>query len=648
MTLIFRIAKVAIGCTPVIGALMDQATAEPPPARPNILWITCEDISPYLGSYGDPHAHTPHLDRLASEGVRYTRAFANAPVCGVARSALLTGVNSASIGTHHMRSRMHLPRNIPAMPKLLRRHGYHTTNNAKKDYNSNYETDGTIWNQSSRQAHWRQRPAGNPFFAVFNIDITHESKLAPEHINQLVANGRLKREPRIPNGNIQLPPFHPDLPEIRNDWARLHDLISLMDQRVGTILKQLEDDDLHEDTIVFFFSDHGGMLAGTKRFIHASGSHVPLIVRVPEKWKHFAPGSPGSTHDGLVTFTDLPITILALAGISPPPAMDGRILFGPGSRDAPPSVLITRDRMGERPDFSRAVTDGRYYLTRHFMPHRPNGRCTRYGHTVQQNWNAWENHFEAGRCDPVQARFYQPKNTIELHDLENDPWQIRNLADDPDGRAALGRLSGELDRWMLAIRDTGPIPEAMFHQLAGPGTSHETLRHYAQCGQSYPLERILAIARSSPSAPSADITGWLADPHPVVRHWGAYAAFLSEPPDSAHHDALMEMAANDPMAANRIAAATALAAHGQTAAAAAAFAALMREIASPGDGYVLLYAINALQVAGLDARLTRNDWLAMRDANHQPQPGHDPSGFQYAARIINDALDLWPDRRAVR
>jgi arylsulfatase A-like enzyme len=626
---------------------MARANDPEPPARPNILWITCEDISPFLGCYGDPHARTPHLDRLAGQGVRFTRAFANAPVCGVARSALLTGVNSAAIGTHHMRSRMNLPPDIPATPKLLQNAGYHTTNNAKKDYNSNFETDNSLWNNSSRQAHWRQRPDATPFFAVFNIEITHESRLDPEHIARLVANGSLKPAPRTDANAISLPPFHPDLPAIRNDWARLHDLISLMDGRVGEILSQLEADGLADDTIVFFFSDHGGMLAGTKRFIHASGSHVPLIIRVPEKWRHLAPGDPGSANDGLVTFTDLPKTVLALAGISPLDVMDGRILFGPGSTPPPQTVHITRDRMSERPDFSRAVTDGRHYLTRHFMPHRPNGRCTRYGPSVQENWRAWENHFEAGLCNPAQSVFYQPKGAIELHDLASDPWQIDNLAADNAARATLERLSADLHRWMLAIRDTGPIPEAMFHQLAGPGTPHETLRHYAQCRQSYPLETILAVASAAPNSSHADITNWLANHHPVVRHWGAYAAFLSDPPHAGHHDALMEMAASDPMAANRIAAATALAAHGQ-AAADAAFAALMNEIAAPGDGYVFLYAINALQVAGLDARLTRADWQAMRDANHQPKPGHDPYGFQYAGRIISDALDLWPKRRAVR
>jgi arylsulfatase A-like enzyme len=190
--------------------------------RPNILWITCEDISPYLGSYGCTEAHTPNLDKLAENGIRFTRAYANAPVCGVARSTLLTGMYASTTGTHQMRSRPQLPASIPAYPKFLRESGYYCTNNVKTDYNSSFEAiKATLWDETSGQAHWKNRKPGQPFFAVFNFTTTHESQLAAERIRQYVNRKQIPAKPRIDPKDIKLPPYHPDLPEIREDWARL-------------------------------------------------------------------------------------------------------------------------------------------------------------------------------------------------------------------------------------------------------------------------------------------------------------------------------------------------------------------------------------------------------------------------------------------
>ena len=638
---------------PLLAVLLASAAtplrAAAPDPRPNILWITCEDISPLLGCYGETHAQTPNLDRLAASGIRFTQAYANAPVCAVARATLLTGIDSATLGTHHMRCRTTLPSSIPATPKLLRQAGYHTTNNAKKDYNSPFESDPSLWNESSRRAHWRQAPAGKPFFAVFNLDTTHESKLDPQHIAQLAKQGEIPPQPRLNPASLPLPPFHPDLPAIRTDWARFHDLITRMDRQAGQILSQLAHDGLAENTIVFFFSDHGGMLAGTKRFIHASGTRVPLLIHLPKRWQHLSPLPPGSVDDSLVSFADLPATVLALAGIERPAAMQGRVLLGPHAGPARKTVHFTRDRMTERPDFSRAISDGRHHLSRHFMPHRPPGRCTRYGPTVQQNWRAWENHFDQGRCDPLQSAFYQPKPPLELHDLSSDPWQVRNLADDPALAATREKLSAALDRHMLEIRDLGLIPEAMFHQLAGPGLPHATLHDYGREDASYPLARILAAAKaaSTRQAQAADLAAWLADPHPILRHWAAYALFLAPEQLATHQETLSRMATQDPMAANRIAAATALAAAGGTAAD-LAYESLLREAAAPGDGYVLLYSLNALQITGLDARLQRSHWQAFRQTANQPKPATDPTGYDITKRLIEDALTLFPQRRIVR
>ncbi|MFW5774629.1 MAG: sulfatase-like hydrolase/transferase, partial [Tangfeifania sp.] len=197
--------------------------------RPNILWITCEDISPYLGSYGCKEAHTPNLDRLAENGIRYTHMYANAPVCAVARSTILSGMYASTLGTHQMRTRTQLPETIPVYSKILREAGYYCTNNVKKDYNSNLENDNTIWDESSNKAHYRNRKPGQPFFAVFNNTVTHESQLSENRIQHYIENKQIPEKPRVNPADIELPPYHPDLPEIRQDWARLHDLITLMD-----------------------------------------------------------------------------------------------------------------------------------------------------------------------------------------------------------------------------------------------------------------------------------------------------------------------------------------------------------------------------------------------------------------------------------
>lgn len=613
--------------------------------RPNILWLVCEDISPYLGSYGCEQAHTPNLDRLSAEGVRFTKAYANAPVCGVARVTLLTGMHAPSIGCHHMRSLQALPADIPAYPKHLMHSGYYTTNNGKTDYNSSYEPiRNTLWDENSNQAHWRNRPPGKPFFAVFNINTTHESKLDPQRIRQLVSRGAIPEQPRIEPADITLPPYHPDLVEIRTDWARLHDLITRMDQQVGERLRELEEAGEAENTIVFFYSDHGGMISRSKRYIYNVGTQVPFIARFPEKWRHLAPAGPGETYDSLVSFVDFPKTVLSLCGVEVPTIMQGRVFLGENPEPAPRAVHFYRDRMSERPDFSRAVTDGRFYFIRHFMPHRPLGRDTRYGNRVQANWQAWEDHFDQGKCDPIQSQFYQSKQVIELFDTANDPWHVHNLAQDPRHHAQVERLARQLDAWMIKTRDTGLIPEHMVGELVGPGQVHQTLYSYAQ-SEDYPVAELLKIAKhaahGAPSATSRHLE-ILAHPHPVARYHGAYALFLARDSHADIQNALREMSTSDPISANRIIAAQALGLCGDPD---TAYQVLRTEIAASRDGYVLLYALNALQYAHLDDRLTLDDWKLFKTMKLPQRNDH--FGAAMAQRIISDAIEIFPEKLIV-
>ena len=614
--------------------------------RPNILWITCEDISPYLGSYGCPEAYTPNLDKMATEGIRYTQAYANAPVCAVARSALLTGMHSATLGTHGMRCRTQLPDSIPAYPKIFREAGYYCTNNQKTDYNSSFEGDASLWDESSGQAHWRNRDEDQPFFAVFNIVVTHESQLSQNRIDHYLANEDIPETPRIDPQDIELPPYHPDLPEIRQDWARLHDLITHMDEIVGLRLAELEEAGLDDDTIVFFYSDHGGMLSRSKRYIYNVGHQVPLIVRFPDKWKHLAGAEPGSISDRMVDFVDLPKTTLSLAGMAVPEQMQGHIFLGPDSEPAPSNVYLYRDRMAERPDLCRSTTDGRWYYIRNFMPHRPNGRDSRYGHTVQANWGAWEAHYEAGKCDPIQSQFFEPKPVVQFFDTENDPWHVKNLAAAPEHQERIQAMAAKLDQWMLENRDIGLIPEPLFYDLVGPDKPYKTLYEFGQ-SDNYPIEQALEAAKAASWGDPELIDDYLAhmeDASPIIRYWGAYGLFVLRSDAEQVQQALREMAINDPMGGNRVMAAQALGHCGDPD---TAFSAIHQEADETELGYVFYQAINAFQYSHTDDRLTREDWQRFKDKTANTGGREDSFGYQYALRIIDDALALWPERRTV-
>ena len=611
---------------------------------PNILWITCEDISPYLGCYGFEQAQTPNLDRLAEKGIRYTHTYANAPVCAVARSTILSGMYASTIGTHQMRSRIQLPESIPAYPKILREAGYYCTNNSKKDYNSNFETDSMLWDESSTKAHYRNRTPGQPFFAIFNNTVTHESQLNNDRIKYYVETKQIPVKPRVNPADIILPPYHPDLPEIREDWARLHDLITLMDSMSGNLLKELENEGLAENTIVFFYSDHGGMLSRAKRYIYNVGTQVPMIVYLPKKWQHLSKIKPGSTDDNMTSFVDLAKTVLSLTGCEIPKQMQGRIFLGTETEKAPEYVHFYRDRMSEHYDFSRAVTDGRYYFIRNFMPHRPLGRDTRYGYQVQANWRAWENYYEKGLCNEIQSQFYQPKQPVELFDTEEDPWHVTGISSLLENQQKIKILSQELDRWMIETRDIGLIPEPMFHDLAGESLKHKTLYEFAQSAD-YPVERILEVAKISSSGEKDKIEAYLefmGDDNPIIRFWGGYALFLNSSAKLAVQDALKNMIKNDGFAANRIMAAQAFGVCGNPD---IAFKSIMKEASETKQSYVLLFALNAFQYSKTDNQLTLDDWNRFKTQKFMENDAVARLG--YPNRIIDDAINLWPERRKV-
>lgn len=544
--------------------------------RPNILWITSEDNSPYLGCYGDPQALTPNLDRLAAEGVRYRHAFANAPVCSTARTTLITGMYACSLGAQHHRSQVTIPESFGLYPAYLRQAGYYCTNNSKTDYN--VANAGKPWDESSPRAHYRNREPGQAFFAIFNSTTTHESQVAPKA-------GKVQF--RIPPDQIVLPPYHPDTPEIRRDWANYYDQVQQLDDQVGALLTELQQLGLADDTIVFYYSDHGGALPRGKRNLHDSGTRVPLIIRFPTKWAHLAPAQPGQWVEQPVSFVDFPATVFSLAGVPIPSHFEGRAFAGPQQAAPRDHVFLFRGRMDERYDTVRAVRSTRFRYVRNYSPHRPWGQHYSYPFQVLPSMRSWFAAFEAGRCNDVQARYWQAKPPEELYEIATDPYEIRNLVDDPQYAAVLAELRATLRADMLAIRDTGFIPEAMYRRLAGDRTIYE----YAQSDQ-YPIARVVDLADKASSGDAqhlVEFTAALKDPHPVVRYWGAMGCLLLKD-QAAPARAALRTALQDDWADVRVAAAEAL---GYLGSAEEAFQ-TVADVARSPDVYESLAALNTL------------------------------------------------------
>jgi arylsulfatase A-like enzyme len=488
------------------GTLTGQsATAS---SRPNILWITSEDNGQELGCYGDAFADSPNIDALAARGMRYTQCWSNAPVCAPARTTIITGCYPPSLGAQHMRSEVAIPTEFRLYPELFRQAGYYCTNNSKEDYN--VSNSGDIWNESSNRAHWRKRKAGQPFFSVFNFTISHES--------------RIRDRPHTPihqPDQVTVPPYHPDTPEVRRDWAQYYDRVTQMDREVGQILQQLNDDGLADNTIVFYYGDHGSGMPRGKRWLYQSGLLVPLIVFVPERWKSLAGASyqAGTTNDDLVGFIDLYPTVLSLANIELPGHLQGRPLLGKSAGPAPRYMYGFRDRMDERIDMSRAVRDKQYLYIRNYYPHRPQGTYLEYMFQTPTT-QVWKELYDAGKLTPEQEVFWKSKAPEELYDLSADPHQINNLAASPEHRDTLERLRSALRSWMLEIRDTGFMPEG--HMLAQ--SQARTPYELAHDAAAYPLEAIIDAAELTTSQSTGELSRLKqasVNSHPVIRYWVA-------------------------------------------------------------------------------------------------------------------------------
>jgi N-sulfoglucosamine sulfohydrolase len=434
-------------------------------SRPNIVWISCEDISPNLGCYGDPHAITPNLDRLAKQGVRFDRAFTPAGVCAVVRSGVITGMYPPSIGSQHMRSMIVPPAEVKAFPELLRAAGYFTTNRSKTDYQ--FDPTPGIWDrQGEKHQDWRERSdPKQPFFSVINFTVTHESQVRhseEQHAEVLKQIGSDKQHDPIKVADT-LPEYLPNTAATRKNWAWYHDNITLMDQMAGEVLERLEADGLADNTIVVFWSDHGMGLPRGKRWVYDSGTLVPMIVRWPNQLEA------ASVRHDLVSVLDLPPTMLAIVGVEVPRYMQGRVLIGDQKAEEPPYLFFHRDRMDEVYELQRAARDQRWKYIRNYEPQITYAQRIDYMDAMPAMQD-WRRLMAAGRLSGGQKNWFEvPKPIEELYDTEQDPWELNNLAELPEYAERLTRMRLATEEWQVRIGDLGMVPEPVMMEEMSPG-----------------------------------------------------------------------------------------------------------------------------------------------------------------------------------
>jgi len=485
--------------------------------RPNILWLVSEDNSAsWIGCYGNKIAKTPNIDRMAKEGFQYMNVFASAPVCAPSRSTWITGINAISMGTHPMRSRYDIPHDkIPYYPDVLRKAGYFCANYTKTDYNIGGRKDSDCWDEA-RVLNWENLKENQPFFQVINCGATHESQ-AKIHLENT------RQDP----SKVNLFAYYPDLPTIRKNVARYYDCIENMDDFIGKQLKALKKAGLADNTIVIYNSDHGGALPRGKRFLFENGLRSPLVIYIPPKYRNLWPAKKtGTKIDRLVSFLDMPETWISLAGATPPKTMQGHAFLG--SKKAPEQEyhFAFRGRMDERVDNQRAICDKKFLYIRNYMPYVP------WGQKLEYMWEiplaqAWDDDFKAGKTSAVTGRFFTPKKSDELYDMQRDPDSVHNLIDNPEYAQVLQKMRKKMTAWQMQIHDAGLMPESDIVRRAKKynTTIYELVRNPKRYDlKSYLKLSDLALQKNSENLPI--FMKAIKRPDSAVRYWGIVGCFL--------------------------------------------------------------------------------------------------------------------------
>ena len=477
--------------------------------KPNILWLTCEDNNvTYLGCYGNEMAVTPNIDKLASEGFRYTQCYSNGAVCSASRSTWITGMNSVSTGLHNHRSSKRIPSALTLYPRVLQQAGYYTVNSGKMDYNiANY--DKSTWGGSSKKLDWKTLKQKQPFFQVINTSDSHESRaMGTDHIHD--------------SAKVKIPPYHPDVKGVRDNYAHYYDAITRMDKKIGGYLKQLEVSGMAENTIVIHNSDHGGPLPRGKRYMYNSGTHCPLIIRIPEKFKTLWPNSEvGTTVDRLVSFIDMPVTWISLAGGNKPANYHGRVFLGPNSEPAPEYHLSFRGRNDERIENARAVSDKRFLYVKNYIPYVPRGQYLEYQWKIPMQ-RTWEDYYKSGKANIHQSRFFKEKGEHELYDTAKDPYCLNNLVDNPEFKDVVKKMKVQLNEQQSAIYDAAFLPESELDKIAEENnlTVYEVLRRK----DLYDIAAYQPVADMALEGNAGNVTqlaGCLSSNDASIRYWAA-------------------------------------------------------------------------------------------------------------------------------
>ncbi len=503
---------ISVGCSNQSGKDQKEYTS------PNIVWINAEDISPVFGAYGDSNAITPNIDSLAKKALTYKNAFAVAPICSPSRSTLVTGLYATTTGTQHLRSETPYPQELKTMPTLFSEAGYFTSIFGKSDYNFDPEGLWEYWSED--KAPWRQRKGNQPFLSVFTINTTHEGK----------GNSKEKYTKEIDDNNftisknrglVPVPPYFPDTEEVSDLMNRYYDLVTVFDLKVGEIIKNLEDDGLLENTIIFIFSDHGFGLPRYKRWLYKTGLHVPLIIYLPEKFQHLTPHSPGSSVDELVSFVDFVPTSLSCADINIPDYIQGFPFLKSGEESVKrDEVFAFRSRADNVYDMSRAIIDDRYIYIRHFMPHLPYIQSSKIFSDDKEGFRILIQKFQSGELHEEGQKMFHSKPIEELYDLKNDPYELNNLAMDPDFHEVKSRQRNKLKEYILNTRDLGFLYESeMVRRSEGAPPYYLGLDE-----GKYNLDRIYQAAEVVGSSNLNEIRDLLTDKDPGVQFWGIMAA----------------------------------------------------------------------------------------------------------------------------
>jgi len=490
--------------------------------RPNILWIVSEDNSAhYMPAYGDKTSKTPNLDRLAEQGNTFMYAYSNGAVCAVARSTILTGVYAPTLGSQNMRSRYPKPDSFKSYAEYLRAAGYYCTNNAKTDYNMQMK-DGSIWDECSGKAHYKNRPdKSQPFMAVFNLGTTHESCLFEQKIKKARKSGVIPSSPSNDPDSVSVQPYLPPTPEIKNDIALYYDYITAMDAEVGKLIDELiaSDPEAAKNTIIFYYSDHGGVLPREKRSLQDTGTHVPLIIYIPEKWKHLNPFvDEKRVESRTVQFVDFAPTVLSIAGLEKPANMQGNAFLGKFAQaQSDKTAFAYGNRYGEQTFFMRAVMDGEYRYVRNFYGfERPLVYCDyAFG---QAGWRSWRAEYENGSLSPESRYWWEPQGCNFLYRTAQDPFEVNNLAHDAAYAKKLGAMQEKLKNFMLAGKDLGIIPEAKYEEIL---EKHATVYDFARSADFNYAKVFDAAWLASAGDKSAlnVLKSMTQDNDPYVRYW---------------------------------------------------------------------------------------------------------------------------------